>query len=308
MKKKALFFLTIVLTFSISLTAYSATKYSRFRTESGIRIRPGVSSNTIRLDNGRFRMYYTDQGIKVSDSAKGRVFTNERRVLSLSQVRAVFPKITKISNSAIFQLKDDRWRMIFEGKSGRGDRAPRRLYGAISADGVSGFVVESGVRLQDRDKSGAIFVAVPDVVRFRYRRLRVYYTAGLWSRSAVSRDGGLAWTKEGDLRLRPGRRLTTMVDADVTKVGRKYVLLFATMPLTGGEVGTQGRVPLQKIYRAFSKKGRNFKLAGLRITLPGANAIDPDMVRRGRGKRSRIYFSRMKRDARTSDILSALYR
>ncbi len=196
--------------------------------------------------------------------------------------------------------------MTFEGKTGSGNKAPRRLYSAVSADGVTNFSVESGVRLQDRGSQGNIFASVPEVVKLR-RNHRIYCSVGLWTRSAISRNEGRTWRKEGDIKLNR-RRVETLVDANVTRVNRKYVLLFATLPATRGEVRTQRKTRLQKIYRAFSRKGRKFKFAGLKIALPSAHAIDPDMVRRGPRKRGRIYFSRMKRGARTSDILSALYR
>ncbi|HEB12470.1 MAG TPA: hypothetical protein ENI11_02210 [Actinobacteria bacterium] len=307
MKRVFVLFLSIAVVISISLPAYAKVKiYPRFRIEDGSRIKPGISSNTIRLDDGSFRMYYTDGDIKVADSTKGKVFSNKRVVLTLSQVKAVFPRIKQISNSAIFQLRDNRWRMIFEGKSGTSETAPRRLYSAVSVDGVTNFTVESGVRLQDRGSNGHIFTSVPEVVKLN-RNHRIYYSVGLWTRSAVSSNEGRTWRKEGDIKLNR-RRVETLVDADVTRVGRKYVLLFATLPVTRGEVGTQRKTRLQKIYRAFSRKGRLFKFAGLKLALPSAHAIDPDMVRRGPRKRGRIYFSRMKRGAQTSDILSALYR
>lgn len=305
MRKTAGFLVVLILFLAgaVSALAIDRSRNLQFRLERGVRVHDGVSSNTIKLDDGTYRMYYTGEGIRVIDSTNGKDFTNDRQVLNQTTVAATLPTVTQISNSAIFKLDDGTWRMIFEGKSGTGTLSPRRLYSATSTDGVNNFSVEAGVRLEDSGTGDTTFTSVPDVVELDDGRLRMYYTAGLKSKSAVSSDEGLNWTKEGFIHL--NKRTSTLVDPDVTKVGSKYILLFSTMPVAAG--GTPSD-ELQKIYRAFSTDGRHFKFAGLKIALSQANAMDPDMVRRGSGKRLRIYFSRMRPAAANSDILSALYR
>ncbi|RJQ31721.1 MAG: hypothetical protein C4562_04550 [Actinobacteria bacterium] len=312
MKKALVLFLVLSLVAISALTVFAKNpSSSAFKVHKGVRIKNGVSSNTIRMADGSYRMYYTGQGIMVADSVNGKTFTNKRQVLDLPQVQEVFADLTQISNSAIIKLNDGTYRMIFEGRSGAQDSAPRRLYSAISDDGLSNWTIEEGVRLEDGE-GNSVFTSVPEIFKLSNGYLRIYYCTGTKTKSAVSSDEGLTWNKEGLIRL--NKKMKTLVDADITKIGKKYVLLFADLPDVGKKKGkkAKGKVKakaakLQRIYRAYSKDGRRFKYSGVVIALKKANAMDPDMVQ-VKGKKHFIYFSKMKPGSMSSDILSASYR
>lgn len=288
----------------VGITTQVIAGGSGFRIEKGARIAGGISSNTIRLNDGTIRMYYTGEGIMVADSSDGLNFENKRQVLTLAEVQAVFPEITQIANSAIIKLADGTFRMIFEGQIG----GVPRFYSATSADGLTNWTVETGVRLEDT-VDGSVFSSVPDIIRLDDDRLRMYYVSGPDTRTAISSDEGLTWTKEGAIKL--NKKMSEVVDPDITKVGKKYVLLFSNEPHDKSKKGVGAKAnTLKKIYRAYSKNGRSFKYAGLIIKLKKSDAVDPDMVkmkpRRGKSLKYRIYFSRMK--DQDNDILSALYK
>ena len=311
--KRVLSIIVVLLVLSLAGLAMAKGDGNKaFRVEKGARIANGVSSNTIRLDDGSYRMYYTGEGIMVADSTDGKTFTNNRVALDQPTVQAVFSNITQISNSAIIKLNDGTYRMIFEGRSGD----DRRLYSATSADGLTNWKVEAGVRLEDNGDGPNIFNSVPEIIRLADGRLRMYYCTGLKTKSAISSDEGLTWTKEGAIKL--NKKMGSLVDADVTKIGKKYVLLFANLPGAGGDKGkgkAKGKKSFkgaasskyQRIYRAYSTDGRNFKYSGLVISAKNKHTMDPDMVKIAGKNKYRIYFSYWKADTSTN-ILSALYR
>jgi len=311
MKKVLSFAVVLLLVLSLAGLAMAKAKSNKaFRIEKGVRIASGVSSNTIRLDDGSYRMYYTGEGIMVADSADGKTFTNKRVALDQATVQAVFSDITQISNSTIIKLNNGTYRMIFEGRIGD----DRRLYSATSADGLTNWTVESGVRLEATGDGPNIFTSVPEIIKLPDGRLRIYYCTGLKTSSAVSSDEGLTWTKEGAIKL--NKKVSSLVDADVTKIGKKYVLLFANLPNAGGDGGKgKGKKSgkgaasdkYQRIYRAYSTDGRNFKYSGMVVSAKNKHVMDPDMVKIAGKNKYRIYFSYWKTETSTN-ILSALYR
>ncbi len=117
-----------------------------------------------------------------------------------------------VSNPAVFETKDGKYRMIYEGSKWAKDekgghyQTERRLYSANSDDGLT-WVSEQGVRFQDTGdgKPGELFTSVPDIIRLPDNRLRMYYTRGATSATALSDDDGLTWIKETNLELQRSR-------------------------------------------------------------------------------------------------------
>lgn len=304
-KKVTVISLILIIISFIPANAVRRCQPAYFRRERGARINNGVSSQTIRMSNGHYRMYYTGADIMAAGSSDGKVFKNNRTVLTLNQVKAEFPTLKQISNSAIVKLSNGRWRMLFEGKT-QGNPDTRRLYSAQSADGIDNWHIEPGVRLADHED--ITFTSVPEIIRLSDGRLRIYYATGLRTKSSVSSDEGLTWTKEGFIII--NKHFNTLVDADITKIGKgTYVLLFADMPDVPEKKDDpyQTRSRFQRIYRAYSTDGRNFTYNRIVVFARTANVMDPDMVRIGPG-RYRVYYSRMIPGENSSDIISSLYR
>ncbi len=153
--------------------------------ESGTRIDDGVSSSTLVID-GMYVMYYTSNGIQIAQSSDGLTFENvgvaiENGLMDSLQMM--------VSNSAIIELQNGSYRMIYEGQDANHDR---RLFSAFSEDGFT-WSFEDGVRFQEEGdgKPGELFTSVPDIIRRDTGDLLMYYTRGISSAIALSSDEGL---------------------------------------------------------------------------------------------------------------------
>ena len=88
------------------------------------------------------------------------------------------------------------------------------------------WIVEDDIIFQDigDGKPGELFTSVPDVIRLTDGRLRMYYTRGATSATALSSDDGLTWSKETNLKL-----AKIALDPKVIQlVNGSYILLFTT--------------------------------------------------------------------------------
>ena len=107
-----------------------------------MRISGATSTQTI-FREGKYWTYYTGMGgIYLASSADGLEFRENGKVLDKG-----FPgsKDGGVTNPTVFQLKDGRYRMIFEGME---NPTVRKLYSAVSADGLK-WAKEEGIRLED---------------------------------------------------------------------------------------------------------------------------------------------------------------
>lgn len=271
-------------------------KLLSWQKESGIRI-SGISSSTIFLDN-QYWMYYTRDGIELAKSFDGLNFAYVKKVIDAKDVKGV----DMVTNPAVFETNDGKYRMIYEGcrwaedeKGGR-YQIDRKLYSAVSNDGVM-WTVEEGTRFQDvgDGKPGELFASVPDVIRLSDGRLRMYYTRGATSAAALSNDEGLSWTKETNLKLRK-----VAIDPDIVWFDEgSYKLFFTTFADEFG-IGDQW------VTSASSTDGVNFVLDETKLIEPstsGGLITDPDVIKIDGSYR--MYYGEFKKGEQEPNIMSA---
>ncbi|MBN2065648.1 MAG: exo-alpha-sialidase, partial [Candidatus Thermoplasmatota archaeon] len=199
-----------------------------------------------------------------------------------------------VSNSAIIELNNGSYRMIYEG---RDDNYDRRLFSAFSDDGYT-WSKEEGIRFQDYGdgKPDELFTSVPETIRLDNGDLRMYYTRGVSSATAISHDEGLTWEKEGNLDL--GR---IVIDPDILRLDDgSYKLFFTTFDEEFG-------VGAQYVMSASSYDGITLTIdSGKRLEPISINnlLLDPDIIRLSDGP-YRMYFSEMQDDG-SIRILSAI--
>ncbi len=260
-----------------------APKLLSWQKETGIRVPGAVSSCAVFRDN-QYRMYYTGiGGIYLTRSSDGLNFQEYGQVTANGPFGSEQEMVT---NPAVFQLKNGKYRMIYEGS--KNQQSIRRLYSAVSDDGLK-WTEESGIRLEDsiiESKKGTsqetIFTSVPDVIRLDNDCLRMYYTVIDESRIAESCDEGLTWQKIGKIMF--DNYPEVVQDPDIIRLeDRKYKLFFSTQDFDRTR---------QWILSAESDDGINFKIdSGERINPSPGNkrAVDPDVINLPSGK-YRMYF------------------
>lgn len=243
--------------------------------EDGVRI-GGISSSTL-IKNGEYWMYYTGKGIELARSSDGLNFAYQRGLIDVEDLDYAVDMVT---NPAVFETSDGKYRMLFEGSAMREDRNDRKLYSAVSSDGLT-WTVEAGVRFQDAGdgKPGELFTSVPDVIRLNDNgKLRMYYTRGATSATALSGDEGLTWAKEADLDLT--RKVA--IDPDIVLLDDgTYKLFFTTFEDEFG-IGEQW------VVGATSSDGIKFVLDEEKLIEPGTPGgliTDPDVIRTAEGYR-----------------------
>ncbi len=289
---------TTTTTTTTSTTITQPSKLTNWAKENGARVVNGISSSTI-IKNNEYWMYYTGRGIELATSEDGLNFE-----LKGSMVIPDIPGSGQemVTNPSVFKLSYGRYRMIYEGarmtndeKGGR-YQTDRKLYSAISSDGMI-WTKEPGTRFWDYGdgKPGEIFTSVPDVIRLADGRLRMYYTKGATSATALSGDEGLTWVKETNLDLRK-----VAVDPDILQLeDGSYKLFFTTFESEFG-IGEQW------VVGASSADGINFVLDNGKLVEPGTSGgliTDPDVVKTGDGYR--MYYGEFRKGERDSNIMSA---
>jgi hypothetical protein len=259
-------------------TVKTSSKLLSWTKEDGVRIDSGVSSCTIIKDN-EYWMYYTEKGIELAKSSDGLQFVKFGTVLDVKDVSDV----DMVTNPAVFKTKDGKYRLIFEGsKRADGGQKDRRLYSAISTDGLT-WMVEEGVRFQDigDGKPGEIFTSVPDIIRLDDGKLRMYYTRGATSAIAISEDEGMTWTKEKNLDMK-----RIVIDPDVIRLDDgTYKLFFTSFDSEFGK----GE---QYMMSASSTDSINFVLDEGKCIRPISGydmIVDPDIIKLPDGK-YRMYY------------------
>jgi len=260
--------------------------------ESGVRIDNGVSSATVVIDD-MYVMYYTAGGIQIAKSTDGLTFEKTGVAVEDGELGSMQEMV---SNSAIIELNNGSYRMIYEGMD-YSTGQDRGLFSAISNDGFT-WTKEEGVRFQDYGdgKPGELFTSVPDIIRLDNGDLRMYYTRGITSATALSQDEGVTWTKEGDLGL--GR---IAIDPDIVRLDDgSYKLFFTSFDSEFG-------VGEQYVMSATSSDGVTFTVDGGKRLEPVSEInllLDPDIMPLSDGS-FRMYYSEMQNDG-SIRILSAI--
>jgi hypothetical protein len=271
--------------------------------EVGDRVREATSSCTLFID-GEYWMFYTGDGIRLAKSRDGLSFKDQGTVIS-SEKRGV------ASNPAVFKTMDGRYRMLYEveeeggmswvGGFWRSIPGNRRLYSAVSDDLIN-WSREEGVRFQDYSdsgKPGELFTSVPEVIRLDDRTLRMYYTTGLYSSTALSFDDGLTWVKESDIRFGG----MVVLDLEIVRLPEgAYKLFFVT--------ASDPEFSRQWVKSASSADGVNFTVDYGDRVIPStgnSNVVDPDVVRLRDG-RYRMYYGESKGPLGGFSIKSAVSR
>jgi len=279
-------------------TIQQISKLIKWTKENGIRT-SGVSSSTIIKDN-EYWMYYTWDGIELATSTDGLNFANKQNVIKNGPIGSEQEMVT---NPTVFKLSDDRYRMIYEGsklaedETGKFYQTDRKLYSAVSVDGKM-WEKEEGVRFWDYGdgKPGEIFTSVPDVIKLPDGRLRMYYTRGATSATALSSDEGLTWTKETNLNF--NRKVA--IDLDVIQLDDgSYKIFFTTF---AGDFG----IGEQWVMSASSVDGINFVVDEGKLIEPstsGGLITDPDVIKIDNGYR--MYYGEFRKGEVESNIMSA---
>lgn len=226
-----------------------------------------TSSDTHKLSDGTYRMYYMGQGgIYYADSADCLTFGTGKA----TGVKEESGKM--ISNPAVLEVSDGNWIMIYEmaplrqpgqqqGNATPGAINQRNLYLATSADGKS--FTASGLAI-DSAKEDRYFASVPDLVITPENKIRMYYVSqGDAIGSAISSDNGKTWTREEGFRLRD-----MAVDPDVLYKDGKWVMYYSVLDPAKNA-----------IYKATSTDGLTWG-NGIKLfaaTTSGA-VVDPDVV------------------------------
>ena len=278
-------------------TTQKISKLIKWTKEDGIRT-GGVSSSTI-IKGNEYWMYYTWDGIELATSTDGLNFVNRENVIKNGPTGSEQEMVT---NPTVFELSDGRYRMIYEGakvardETGKRYQADRKLYSAISDDGKK-WTKEDGVRFWDYGdgKPGEIFTSVPDVIRLPDDRLRMYYTRGATSATALSSDEGLTWNKEIEIKFRK-----VVIDFDIVQLeDGSYKLFFTTFE---GEFG----IGEQWVMSASSADGVNFVVGDGKLIEPntsGGLVTDPDVIKIDNGYR--MYYGEFRKGEAESNIMSA---
>ncbi|MBI4896731.1 MAG: hypothetical protein HY832_04255, partial [Candidatus Aenigmarchaeota archaeon] len=265
--------------------------------EDGLR-NHGISSSTI-IKNNEYWIYYTGNGIELAISTDGLNFANKRTVIEYERPGS---GQEMVSNPSVFKLLDGRYRIIYEGsrwaENEKGERNPtdRKLYSAISTDGKE-WTKEEGMRFWDYSdgKPNELFTSVPDIIRLSDDKLRMYYTRGATSATALSNDEGLTWTKETDLKL-----TKVAIDPDIVQLDDgTYKLFFTTFADEFG-VGDQW------VVSAGSVDGLNFTVDEEKLIEPstsGGFITDPDVIKIDTGYR--MYYGEFRKGEQDPNIMSA---
>lgn len=249
--------------------------------ETGLRIGAGVSSCTIMIDD-LFVMYYTGEGIQIAKSSDGLTFENAGIAVQNGEPGSMQEMV---SNSAVFELSNGSYRMIYEGRDSNQDR---RLFSAFSSDGFN-WIKEEGIRFQDDGdgKPGELFTSVPDIIRLDNSDLRMYYTRGISSATALSTDEGVTWEKEGNLDFD-----RIVIDPDIIRFDDgSYKLFFTSFDEEFG-------VGPQYVMSASSSNGLSFTIDdGKRLEPDSQNTLllDPDIIQLA-DESYRMYYSEMQED------------
>ena len=229
----------------------------------------GVSPEAVILDDGTVRLYITNMGIELWESADGLSFTK----VSARTPPGSDPTVIRTSNG---------WRMYFIEHSNKGpDGGDSKIRTAISNDGID-WIVDSDTGIVQETNRRAW--GVPDSFVLPNGQIRIMWTDMVPNkkreviRSATSLDG-IRFDIDASLRLAGG-----FVDSYVLTGSPNFMLVSTTPP--GGPISKP-----QRIFLARSENGIDWSAddTALLDRTP-RNALDPTAVYIGEGN-WRVYYT-----------------
>jgi hypothetical protein len=268
--------------------------------EPGTRVvAPTNASATLLLPDGSYRMYLP--GLVTRSSSDGLTW-------SAPQPLALSEAGEHLRNPAVVRHKDGAYVMIYEGV--KDERLPSRItrfYRAVSSDGVAFAKTDGkgaqGAVLEPID-GDSLFLSAPDMLAMPDGSLRLYFNTADGARveSAVSKDDGLTWTREGPVTIAGLGARIKAADPDVLRLADGTFWMFFA-------AGDNGK-PNPRIVSATSSDGRNFTLEGGERLTPADSAtflVDPEVVVLPSGE-YRLYFAEAATGAGPFSIKSAIFR
>lgn len=242
-----------------------------------------TSTDTLKIDDGTFRMYFQKDGKIVYADSKDAATFSDPASTGIDENPGKFN-----SNPTVLKIKENDWIMIYEeqpqlppgAEKGPGPGTQRNLLLATSEDGKT--FTKAGIAI-DSSKEDQYFASVPKLIKLPGSKIRMYYVSeGDKIASAIS-DDGKTWTREKGFRLED-----SAVDPDpILKVccggTQNWVMYFAT--LEGNN---------NKFYKATSKDGINWQRGEivLRPNSEKGAIVDPDVVEIAANK-WRMFFGEM---------------
>lgn len=226
--------------------------------------------SVLRLEDGRFRLYYGGPGgILSAISQDGVTFTKEAGVRVSSGSAGSAEMIA--SDPTLVKLKDGGVRMYYKGATGGGGpgQAVHSIFSAVSTDGLR--FEKEGIRIDSQKTPDRGWASVPEAILLPDGKVRIYYVSdgadvGHGIVSSISEDG-LNFTREGPV-------LPGFVDPALTRLASgEYLMLAVAFPMS-----SKGRLmdASPGIYSFISNDGINF--SNRQLVLPGENNIDPAII------------------------------
>ncbi len=249
--------------------------------DDGIRLEDASVPNILRLEDGRFRLYYGGAGgILSAISQDGLAFTKESGVRVASGSQGSLEMI--VSDPTLVILNDGRIRMYYKGANGSGGpgQAIHSIFSAISTDGL--LFEKEGIRIDSQQTPDGGWASVPEAILLPDGNIRIYYVSngtdvGHGIVSAVSEDG-LNFTREGPV-------LSSFVDPAIIRLADdSYLMLAVAFPVSKGVKLTDID---PGIYSFRSQDGINF--SDRELVLAGEGNIDPAIANMGDGT-YRVYY------------------
>lgn len=247
------------------------TKITTWTKESGVRVNIGgiydsvaaVSPEIIKLDNGKYKMYYGG-----SDSSKSRILsaisTDGINWTKESGIRIDPGTAQAATYPSIIELPNGSFRIYFVENPNGGNNVYIRS--AISTDGVN-WSKENGKRINYGGTYDFIGASTPEVLQLANGSYRMYYCGvdASWKYRIISAwsSNGISWVKESGIRINVGGTYDSVVaffpSVFVTVDGR-YIMYYA-----GGNDYTT-----KKILSATSEDGLLWtKESGIRLDKGG---------------------------------------
>ena len=214
------------------------TKTTTWTKESGVRVNIGgiydsmtaVSPETIKLDNGTYRMYYTG-----SDSSNSRILsaisTDGITWTKESGVRIDPETASDVVYPSVIELPNNTYRMYFVENPDGGNNVYIRS--ATSSDGLN-WNKENGKRINYGGTYDSIGASTPEVLELANGSYRMYYCGvdASWKYRIISAwsSDGIFWVKESGIRINIGGVYDSVVaffPSILVTIDGKYIMYYA---------------------------------------------------------------------------------